>query len=147
MQTNLQKLYQMTEALIDRDVNMKKQNELLNNIIDVDDGYWDWDMETNYEYMSPRLWEIFGYDYREKKHDPKEWQQLIHPDDLEKVTINLDKHIKTKGEYPYYQEVRYKHKNGHWVWVLCKGKVIQWDGDKPLRMVGTHTDITRLKNR
>jgi len=47
---------------------------------------------------------------------------------------------------PYYSEVRYRHKNGFTVWVICIGKVIAWDADgKPLRMVGCHIDIPRRR--
>lgn len=110
------------------------------------DGYWDWHIQEDYEYMSPRFWEIFGIDYRTKKHHPDEWKDLIHPDDLKLAYQNLEKHIKTKGEFPYNQEVRYRHANGAWIIVYCRGKIIDWDSNgKPLRMIGTHTDITPFK--
>lgn len=108
------------------------------------DGYFDWYMDSNYEYMSPRFWEIFGYKPEEKEHKPEEWMDIINKDDLKIALKNLDKHIKTKGKFPYFQNIKYKHKDGHDVTVLCKGKVIEWKDDKPLRMVGTHTDITEL---
>ena len=110
------------------------------------DGIWDWYIQDNYEYMSPRFWEIFGYDHKEKKPDPKEWQELIFKEDLTLALKNFDKHVETKGKYPFLQESRYRHKNGSTVWVLCRGKVIEWDkGGAPIRMIGTHTDITPLK--
>ena len=58
----------------------------------------------------------------------------------------VEEHIKTKGKTPCKGEIRYKHKEGHVVWVIFKGSVIEWDGrGNPLRMIGTHTDITDLK--
>ena len=110
------------------------------------DGYWNWYIQDDYEYMSPRFWEIFGIDYKTKKHKPGEWQDLIHPDDLKEALKNFDLHCKSKGKHPYNQEVRYKHAKGHWCTVFCRGQVVEWDDKgQAIRMVGTHTDITDLK--
>lgn len=110
------------------------------------DGYWDWDLETNYQYMSPRFWEMFGYKSEEKDHHPSAWQDVIFLDDLEIVQGNLEKHIQTKGEHPFEQEVRYWHKNGSIVTVLCKGRVVEWGEDgMAKRMIGAHIDVTELK--
>lgn len=110
------------------------------------DGYWDWLIQADYQYMSPRFWEMFGYSAQEKTHHPQEWQDIIFPEDLQATLDNFNKHVTTKGAHPFDQEVRYRHKNGSTVHVLCKGKVVKWDEDgKPLRMIGTHTDITVLK--
>lgn len=110
------------------------------------DGYWDWDLETNYEYMTPRFWEILGYDHSKMEHHPKEWQRLIFEDDLKIALDNFAKHEQTKGEHPFEQEVRFKHADGSTVFVLCRGKIVEWGDDgKGKRMIGTHTDITPLK--
>lgn len=110
------------------------------------DGYWDWFIQEDYEYMSPRFWEILGYKAHEKEHKPSEWQELIFPEDLDIALENFDKHVKTKGKHPFHQTVRYKHKNRSTVHVVCKGKVIKWDGDEPIRMIGTHTDVTEIND-
>lgn len=110
------------------------------------DGYWDWFLLDDYEYMSSRFWEMLGYDSSEKTHHPSEWQKLIFEDDLAIALENFDKHVQSKGEYPFYQEVRYRHKDGSTVYVICKGKVVEWnESGEPVRMIGTHTDITKLK--
>lgn len=111
------------------------------------DGYWDWLLQEDYEYMSPRFWEIFGFSPEEKPHKPSAWQDLINQDDLKVALQNFDLHVQSKGEHPYEQEVRYRHKNGSIVTVLCRGSVVEWHGDKPIRMIGTHTDITELKRQ
>ncbi|MEM9067682.1 MAG: PAS domain-containing protein [Myxococcota bacterium] len=109
------------------------------------DGYWDWRIQEDYEYMSPRFWEIFGYRAEEKEHRPSEWQALIHPDDLAPTLATFERHVESRGAVPYDQLVRYRHKEGHWVTVRCRGEVIEWGDDgKPIRMVGTHTDVTTL---
>ncbi|MDC7996512.1 chemotaxis protein CheB [Gilvibacter sediminis] len=110
-------------------------------------GYWDWDIPGNTEYMSPTFKSMFGYEDHEIPNTPDWWQENIHPDDLPGVFEVFNKHVATKGKVPYDNEVRYFHKNGDIVWVWCKGKVIEWDEEgNPLRMVGSHVNITHLKN-
>jgi PAS domain S-box-containing protein len=110
------------------------------------DGFWDYHIQKDYEYMSPRFWEMFGYAPHEKEHSPSAWQNMIHPEDLKVALEHLGRHVASRGEHPYCLETRYLHKNGSWVWVLCRGRVIEWGDDgSPVRMVGTHTDITETK--
>lgn len=111
------------------------------------DGFFDWLIQGDYEYMSPRFWQILGYEPDEKPHAPIAWQELVYQDDLKVSLQNLDLHIKTKGGFVYEQEMRFTHKAGHVVTALRRGKVVEWDGDKPVRMIGTLTDITELKNQ
>lgn len=108
-------------------------------------GYWDWNIPDNTEYLSPTFKSMFGYEDHELENKPETWQQLIFPEDLEKVYANYEQHVTTKGKIPYKNEVRYRHKSGHTVWVLCTGRVIEWDGDNPVRMIGCHIDITKQK--
>ena len=122
------------------------ENERMAFIESSYDGYWDWHIQDGYEYMSPRFWEMFGIDPKTKKHDPGEWQDIINQDDLKLALANFQKHVDTRGAHPYNQEVRYRHVDGHDVTVYCRGQVIEWSDDgQPLRMIGTHTDITMLK--
>lgn len=110
-------------------------------------GYWDWHIPENYEYMSDGFKSMFGYEPHEIADTPDWWQKNIHPDELAGVFEIFNKHVETKGEFPYDNLVRYKHKEGHWVWVYCRGKVIEWnENDEPLRMVGSHVNITQLVN-
>lgn len=112
------------------------------------DGYWDWKIKENYEYMSPRFWEMFGYKPEEKTHNPIEWQKIIHPDDAERALKLYEEHAKSKGKIPYELYVRYYHKNGSIVNIFCRGKIIEWDSDgEPIRIVGVHTDVTKFKKQ
>ena len=73
------------------------------------------------------------------------WINLAHPDDLQKSNELLKKHFNKKLDY-YDCEIRVKHKNGSWIWIKDRGKVVSWDDyDKPILMMGTHTDITKEK--
>lgn len=110
------------------------------------DGYWDWLVKDDYQYMSPRFWTMMGYDPETKKHHPSEWQECIFPEDLETVWNNYNIHAESKGTIPFVQEVRYKKADGSTLWVICKGQIVEWDHTgQPVRMIGTHTDITALK--
>lgn len=109
-------------------------------------GYWDVDFVANTDYMSPGLKRMFGYAAHELATAADTWQNLIVPEDLPPVLDNLKQHIQSRGEVPYCNEVRYRHKDGSIVWVICAGQVIAWDeAGQPLRMVGCHVDITPLK--
>ena len=128
------------------DTNAVRSQQKIDGIIETSfDGLWDWHLGTDYEYMSPKFWEMFGYDAREKRHHPSEWQALIYPEDKQLALELLKAHIASRGKTPYYLEARYKHKDGSTVHVLCKGRVISWGRcGEALRMVGTHTDITEF---
>lgn len=115
-------------------------------IEDCSDGVWDWNLNRDYEYMSPRFWEIFGYEPHEKEHHPSAWQNIIFAEDKEKALKIFKEHVESKGKVPYKMIVRYKHKNGHTVKVICRGEVIEWNEDgSPARMIGIHTDVTNMK--
>lgn len=109
-------------------------------------GLWDWMIKTGEMVHNERWAEIIGYTLDEISPVSFEtMEQFCHPDDFKKSNKILEKHF--AGEIEYYEcELRMKHKNGDWVWVLDKGKIVEWDeGGKPLRMSGTHLDITKRK--
>lgn len=109
------------------------------------DGMWYWDLENpENEWMDDKFWKTLGYNPKKMPHKAAAWQNIIHPDDLKTATDNFIKHCEDPN-HPYDQEVRYKHKKGHTVWVRCKGVVIRDENDKPTRMLGTHIDITPQK--
>ena len=110
-------------------------------------GTWEWNVQTE-EANFNSLWaEMIGYTLEELAPlSIQTWIKNTHPDDLEKAQKMLSQHF--SGKKPFYEfEFRMRHKDGHWVWVLDRGKVITWTKDgKPLMMFGTHTDITALKS-
>lgn len=112
------------------------------------DGYWDWHITKDHEYMSPKFWDMFGIDYKTKKSHSSEWHKIIEQEDLAKVQENFKKHVETKGKAAFNQTLRFRHSNGSTVWIIRKGQVIQWDEHgAPVRMVGTHTDISSIKQK
>lgn len=108
------------------------------------DGIWYWDLERpDNEWMSPRFWDLLGFDPAEKSHNPEEWQALIDPDGLNTALENFHNHL-ADPDCPYNQVVRYTHKDGSDVWVRCRGLAIRDAAGKPIRMLGAHNDLTAL---
>lgn len=109
------------------------------------DGLWDWNTVTNEVFYSKRWKEMIGYEENEILNDISEWEKRVHPEDLELVYERLNKHLKGENHF-YRSEHRLKSKDGSYKWILDRGKVVSWTEDKkPLRVVGTHTDITIQK--
>jgi len=109
-------------------------------------GTWEYDMNTGISVISGRWAEILGYTREELMPiTMQKWNELTHPDDLQASNEALREHF--EGERDYYEcELRMRHKNGNWVWVLDRGRVHTWSNDgKPLLMSGTHQDITERK--
>lgn len=108
------------------------------------DGIWYWDLDQpDHEWMSPEFWQQFGYEPSKRQHLASEWQDLIHPDDLEAAKHNFERHLEDPF-HPYDQIVRYRHRLGHWVSVRCRGLAIRDTEGRPRRMLGVHTDVTSL---
>jgi PAS domain S-box-containing protein len=109
-------------------------------------GFWDWNMLTNEEYLSPRFKEMFGYKEHEMENSPEAWQKIAFPEDLPGMFEAFEIHIKSKGTVPFESIVRYYHKNGETIWVKCSGKVVEWTKEgTPVRTIGCHIDITEEK--
>lgn len=108
------------------------------------DGVWIWYVNEDYEFYDSTFKEQLGYSDKEFPNTPDSWRNVIFEDDLTIALNNFTAHVESKGEYPYYQVVRYRHKDGSTVYFICRGKVIKWDGDDPIVMIGTHTNITDI---
>jgi PAS domain S-box-containing protein len=109
-------------------------------------GYWDWWIQKNEEYLSPTFKKMFGYEDNEMPNTPEAWQKIIFPEDLPGVFAVFNSHVQSKGAIPFYNEVRFRHKDGSIVWVVCTGRVIEWDQQgQPVRMIGCHIDISKIK--
>lgn len=124
---------------------LKDQRMILHDILESTlAGYWDWNIPKNAGYMSPTLKNMFGYEEYELENSLEVWRKLVFREDLPGLLETFRKHVKSRGNIPFYNEVRYKHKDGSTVWVVNSGRVIEWDEDgNPIRMVGCHVDITR----
>ena len=109
-------------------------------------GLWDWNLETGEIVVGKRFEKILGYQFNQlQPRSIQTWMRLLHPDDLKKSKELLRKHL--IGEIDVFEhESRIKHKSGEWIWILNKGKISEVDANgKPIRMTGTHLDITRRR--
>ncbi|HEX5338757.1 MAG TPA: diguanylate cyclase [Gallionella sp.] len=109
------------------------------------DGVWDWDVQTDEVQFSARLKEMLGYAEGEMKDHLDEWKVRIHPDD--KLRVMADVQAYFEGKSPtYLNEHRLRCRNGEWKWILHRGMLVSRNADGgPLRMIGTFTDISKLK--
>ncbi|MEM1121178.1 MAG: PAS domain S-box protein [Bacteroidota bacterium] len=111
------------------------------------DGLWYWDLtKPEEEWMNAKFWTTLGYDPNKMPHKAAAWQDIIHPDDLALATENVGKHL-ADPNYPYDQIVRYRHQQGHTVWIRCRGLAIRDEEGNPVRLLGAHNDVTDEKRR
>ncbi|WP_020612118.1 sensor histidine kinase [Sediminispirochaeta bajacaliforniensis] len=106
------------------------------------DGVWDWHIPSGRVFFSPSWKLMIGYRDDEISNRYEEWYSRVHPDDIAQAEKDLWDQI--EGRTPSYRnQHRLRKKDGSWCWILDRGKVVERDREgKPLRMVGTHTDIT-----
>ncbi len=109
------------------------------------DGVWDWNAVTNKVFFSHRWKDMLGYAPEEIGDSLEEWSSRVHPDDLPLAMADVQRHFRGEAEL-YLNEHRMRCKDGSYKWILDRGKVISRNADgTPLRMVGTHKDITDRK--
>jgi PAS domain S-box-containing protein len=109
------------------------------------DGVWDWEIGRPEVFLAPRWKTMIGFEDSEMGNEPNEWVSRVHPEDRQQVFSSFIDYCHT-GRGIFQSEFRMRHKEGHDVWILSRGKVVQHAPDgRPLRIVGTHSDITVLK--
>ena len=108
-------------------------------------GLWDWNVPSGLALFDQRWCAMIGYRPDELAPHVSTWLTLLHPDDATTVEGILQPHL--RGEAAEYEtEFRLRHKDGHWRWILARGKVMERNPNgAPLRMLGTHMDITERK--
>ena len=125
---------------------LKNSEERLRLAMDAStDGLWDQNILENYTYYSPGYCRMLGYNQDEVPNHRDGWLGLVHPDDLERViAINQDC---CENRIPGFElEMRLRARDGSWKWILSRGRPVHWDADgKPIRLIGTHVDITERK--
>ena len=110
------------------------------------DGVWDLLVPSGEEYLSRNLLRMYGYEEGELPPSMEERDHATHPDDVEQMRRDRQAHLEGHTA-TYSNEHRVRCKDGSWKWVLSRGMVISRDAQGlPLRMIGTHTDITERKN-
>ncbi|MEI6064855.1 MAG: PAS domain-containing protein, partial [Pseudanabaena sp. ELA748] len=109
------------------------------------EGIWDWNVQTNEVFFSPRWKAILGFEDSEIKNDFSEWDIRVHPDDREKAYAEIAKHL--RGETKQYEiEHRLQCKDGSYKWILARAQIFSLTADgSPLLFAGTHVDISDRK--
>lgn len=108
------------------------------------DGIWDWNIKTNEVFFSARWKEMLGYEDHEIVNHLDEWAKRVHPDDLGLVTQIIQDHFAHKTPF-YISEHRLMCKDGTYKWILDRGQALWDEQGNPVRMAGSHTDITEHK--
>ena len=109
-------------------------------------GTWEWDLTHDTVRFNEEWAQMLGYTLADLEPiNARTWENLAHPEDLQRATSILKKHL--QGATPLYEaEMRLRHRDGHWVWVLTRGKVAARDlQGLPLLVAGTHLDISVRK--
>ncbi|MBN1944831.1 MAG: PAS domain-containing protein [Bradymonadales bacterium] len=110
----------------------------------VNDGIWDWNLLTGKAVFSPGYYTMLGYEPYEFPQSYAAWRSLLHPEDLERAEAEINEKIASNQGYVI--EIRMLEKSGGWRWIMSRGKVVARDSlNRPIRMVGVHTDITDRK--
>lgn len=110
------------------------------------DGLWDWNLSTKQAYYSPSWIRLLGLEDQDiPLNNIHDWKSRIHAEDLPWVEQALNEHLEGNTAN-YIIEHRVRHRSGDWKWFAMRGKLVQWDEQsRPLRMMGTMTDITERK--
>jgi PAS domain S-box-containing protein len=109
------------------------------------DGVWDWNIQTGAALFSRRWKEMLGFAESEIENNASEWTSRVHPEDMPNVMAIIQAHI--DGKTPSATvDFRMLCKDESWRWMQGRGMVVSRDADgKPMRLIGTNTDITERK--
>jgi diguanylate cyclase (GGDEF)-like protein/PAS domain S-box-containing protein len=106
------------------------------------DGIWDWYLGSNTVFFDRRFYTMAGYEPDEFPGDFNEWEKRVHPEDIQQTKLAIEQYLAGESE-GYDAEFRFLHKNGDYMWIRAKGKIVAHDEEgNPTRFVGTHSDIT-----
>lgn len=124
----------------------KTQERLELVIRGADLGMWDWNVSTGEVFFDTRWKEMLGYSDDEIRPHYLSWEKLVNPEDLPRVLDILKEHL--EGRTPFYEiEHRLRMRDGSFKWILARGMVVERDEEgRPLRMAGTHLDISARKH-
>lgn len=140
---------------IEKDITQKKERQAKAKVTEErlelalmgsNDGIWDWNILDNSVYFSPRWKEMIGYSDDELANEFETWTQHVHPDDYDEAWGSAEENINSEKDN-YESIYRFKHRDGHWLWILDRGKTLYDSNGIAIRMIGTHTDISEQKHK
>lgn len=105
-------------------------------------GLWDWQVASGEVHVNERWADMLGYRVDEIEPHLDSWRALVHPDDWAAIDASLLPHLRGHTD-SYRCEHRLRHRDGHWIWVLDAGQVVERDAEgRALRAIGIHLDVT-----
>ncbi|WP_306461460.1 bifunctional diguanylate cyclase/phosphodiesterase [Colwellia ponticola] len=127
------------------DAHKKSKTQLLNVINGAKLGYWDWNYKTGEQIVNDEWLAMLGLSRHDINNHISDWDKLIHPNDKTLAMDVVQQHIHTKENYVV--EFRMQHSDDRWIWIQGSGSVVEYDEatQQPLRLCGTHQDITERK--
>ncbi|NQY87764.1 MAG: EAL domain-containing protein [Colwellia sp.] len=124
-------------------INNEKRNCMVMKI--ANDGIWSWHLNTNTVEFNERYYTMAGYEKDAFPASVDEWLKRVHADDIAHITHNVESYLAGKSA-EYDVEFRFLRKNNTYMWIRGKGEVVESDSTgKPLRFIGTHSDISVQK--
>jgi len=107
-------------------------------------GVWEWNLETNEIYVDPSLKAILGFADHEIQNNPDDWGKYVHSEDIVHMMAQANAHLEGRASY-FQVEHRMLHRNGGIRWFFARGTAIRDENGKPIRIIGTDTDVTERK--
>jgi PAS domain S-box-containing protein len=143
----------LEQRVIERTSELENAQQLLSQNLErldlalecAQEALWDWNVAENWTYYDERWSRMLGYSAEEIGQSVAIFDRLVHPDDLASARAKLRAHMAGQTEN-YQAEFRMKAKDGNWRWIRARGKVVaRAAGGAPLRVTGTHLDVTANK--
>lgn len=122
----------------------RAQEQLELVIHGTDAGIWDWNILSNEVFLSPRWKSMLGYQDHELPSRFEVWESRIHPEDHSRALAAFRDHLEGKSDH-YESEHRLRHKDGTFRWVLSRGSALRDYSGRPVRIAGSHLDVTAIK--
>lgn len=120
------------------------EKRMIQALESVNDAVWEWRADIGEVYYSPNWFTMLGYKPYELPQEFKTWRDLLHPDDLPTAEKIVSEHLKSGKSFQI--EFRMRTKDGNWKWIYARGMTVEWSPEgSPVRMIGTHVDITSRK--
>ncbi|BAF72804.1 PAS domain S-box protein [Sulfurovum sp. NBC37-1] len=146
---NEKEIFHMVYRNVTDKKNQENENSFITNRMELalagsKTAVLDWDFRDNSMYISPSWKEMLGFRDDELPNAPSSWFRRAHTEDKKTILAMLREHEKNKIRF-FESNHRLKHKDGHWVWVLGRAQILFDENGKKVRMIGTHTDITKEK--
>ncbi|NOX95731.1 MAG: PAS domain-containing protein [Alphaproteobacteria bacterium] len=129
-----------------RSATLKVAKKRMANVIEATQaGCWEWDLRSGNVWANEYWRWMFGLNEDEIGNSIQNWRRICHPDDMDRTEKHLDAFIKDTAEDTDF-EVRFRHKEGHWIWIAETSRVVERDKNgTPVTVAGIHVDITQRK--